>query len=151
LAVRHFIFVNIGSHKLQFDARWNDVAGARFRDGATKGVEESMRPFILAISAVAGIAMGSSLQSAGAIPLANPNGLDAAQQNVATLDQVHCVPGWPHHYPTSWRRANGCSRYYRGGAVIIGPRFGFRSWGYGRRFHGGRHFFGGRHFRRGWR
>ena len=96
-----------------------------------------MRKIMIVLSAAAGLAvMGSIPQTASAAPFGNASGIAAAQQDIDALDAVHCVPGWPHHYPTRWRRANGCPR----GAVFIGPRFGARAFGFrGHRFHRGFH------------
>ena len=100
-----------------------------------------MRKIIIVLSTAAGFAvMGSVPQTASAVQLGNPSGIAAAQQDIDALDAVHCVPGWPHHYPTSWRRANGCPR----GAVFIGPRFRDRAFFF--RGHRGFH----RGFRRHW-
>ncbi len=100
-----------------------------------------MRKIIIALSAAAACVL-AVFTPANAVPLGNPGGLAAAQEEIDGIDQVHCVPGWPHHYPTGWRRANGCPR---GGAIIIGPRY--RSFGFhgGHRFHG---FRGGHRWRR---
>jgi hypothetical protein len=88
-----------------------------------------MRKTVVAMGVAATFALaGSITQPANAVPLANPSGVTAALDDLDTIDKVHCVPGWRHHYPTQWRRANGCPRYYRyyGG----GPWIGFRTWGF---------------------
>jgi hypothetical protein len=105
-----------------------------------------MRKIVIALSAAAACAL-AAFTPANAAPLGNPSGLALAQEEIDGIEQVHCVPGWRHHNPTSWRRANGCPRYYRGGgAIIIGPRWGYRSYGFrGHRFHGHR---GGYRWRR---
>jgi len=103
-----------------------------------------MHKIVIALSAVAGLAIGGSIpQLANAAPFGNPSGIAAAQEDIGALNNVHCAPGWRHHYPTSWRRADGCRRY---GGVYIGPRWGYRSWGWhgGHRFHHYRYHRGGR-------
>jgi hypothetical protein len=107
--------------------------------------ESDMRKIVIALSAAAACAL-AAFAPANAVPLGNPSGLAAAQEEIDGIDKVHCVPGWAHHYPTSWRRANGCPRYYRGGAVIIGTSWGYRSYGF--RSHRGHGFRGGHRWRR---
>jgi hypothetical protein len=109
-----------------------------------------MRKIVVALSAAAALlAAGSVAERANAVPLGNPSGIAAAQEDVDTLAKVHCVPGWPHHYRTYWRRSNGCPRY---GAYYYGPRFyighGFRRF---HRPHFSRPHFSRPHFRRGHR
>ena len=58
---------------------------------------------------------------AGAVTSGNA-GLLAALQDLSVIDQVHCVPGHPHHAPTNWRRRDGCLR--RGAVappIIVAP------------------------------
>jgi hypothetical protein len=89
-----------------------------------------MRKIVVTLSAAAALlAAGSIAQRAEAVPLGNPSGIAAAQEDVGTIDKVHCVPGWRHHYPTNWRRGDGCRRY--GGAYYYdyGPSVHFRSFG----------------------
>jgi hypothetical protein len=81
-----------------------------------------MRKSLIAALAVGGLLAVGSLQ-AGAVPLGTPNGLAAAAEDLAMTESIHCTPGWRHHVPRSWRRANGCPRFYRRGAVVIVPRF----------------------------
>jgi len=110
-----------------------------------------MRKIVVALSAAAALlAVGSFAQRAEAVPLGNPGGIAAAQEDVATLDKVHCVPGWAHHYPTEWRRRDGCRRYggyyYDPGYYSYGPSVSFGFGGFrGGRFHGGHFGHHGRH------
>jgi hypothetical protein len=91
-----------------------------------------MRKSVIALSAVAAFAMAGFMpQVASAVPLGNPSGIAAAQEDIGTLDTVHCVPGWPHHYTTRWRRANGCPRV----GVFIGPSYRSFAFHRGHRFH----------------
>src|SRR5262249_52086507 len=61
-----------------------------------------MHKLVIALSAAAAFAVGGLIpRTAGAVPLGNPNGIAAAQVEIDTVDRVHCVPGWPHHYATS--------------------------------------------------
>jgi hypothetical protein len=81
------------------------------------------------------------LLPAEAVPLTSSGGMSAAINEVGLIESVHCTPGWRHHHPTHWRRANGCPRYARGGVVVVpgvvyGPRFRafagprFHRWGH---------------------
>lgn len=105
-----------------------------------------MRKIVVALSAAAAFAVAGFVP-ANAAPFGSPSGLAAAQEDIATVDVVHCRPGWQHHYPTRWRRANGCRRYYRGGAVYINPGFyspgfydpGFYGPGFSFGFYSGHH------------
>ena len=58
----------------------------------------------IAMSAPAGAAMVGSA------------GLGAALEDLSAIEQVHCVPGWPHHVATAYRRRDGCPR-----APVVGP------------------------------
>src|SRR5262245_44479240 len=105
-----------------------------------------MRKIIVGLSAAAALlAAGSLTQSANAVPLGNPGGIAAAQGDIATVDKVHCRPGWAHHYPTEWRRRDGCRRYgayYDGPDYYYGPSVSFGFGGHrfrGHRFHGHGH------------
>ena len=59
--------------------------------------------------------MASAGNRAEASPLGNPGVLSGAVDELAVIDSVHCRPGWRHHEPRSWRRADGCAR---GGAAV---------------------------------
>jgi len=107
-----------------------------------------MRKIVLTLSAAAALlAAGSIAERANAVPLGNPSGIAAAQEDVGTVDKVHCVPGWVHHYPTEWRRRDGCRRYgYYYGPTVYYQSFGFHR---GHRIHS--HRFHSHHIHRGHR
>ena len=78
-----------------------------------------MRKTILALSAIAAVAItASAANRAEASPLMNPAGLSGAVDELAIVDNVHCRPGWRHHGPNRWRRADGCRRH---GTVYVVP------------------------------
>jgi hypothetical protein len=80
-----------------------------------------MRKWFLSIAAAAALLIsGSFANRAEAVTIGAPAGLLDAVEEMATLEQVHCVPRWRHHRPTHWRRADGCARR---GAVIVVPRW----------------------------
>ncbi len=75
-----------------------------------------MRKTLLALSALTAVAITATAASrTDAAPLANPAGLSGAVDELALVDNVHCRPGWRHHSPNRWRRADGCAR---GGASV---------------------------------
>jgi hypothetical protein len=75
-----------------------------------------MRKTLLALSALAAVAItASSTTRTEASPLVNPAGLSGAVDELGLVDNVHCRPGWRHHNPNRWRRADGCAR---GGASV---------------------------------
>lgn len=75
-----------------------------------------MRKFFLSLAAAASVlAVGFVGNRAEAFTIGTPAGLAAAAEDIAVVDKVHCRPGWQHHYPTQWRRANGCRRYHQYG------------------------------------
>jgi hypothetical protein len=79
-----------------------------------------MRKTLLALSALAAVAITASAASRSeAAPLGNPGGLSGAVDELAIVDNVHCRPGWRHHNPNRWRRADGCAR--RGADVYVVP------------------------------
>ncbi len=86
-----------------------------------------MRKFFLSLAAAAAVLSAGSIASRADAAGPGPAGLNRAIADVAVVDRVHCVPGWRHHYPTRWRRANGCARYYRYGYVTTYPSWGYRS------------------------
>ena len=81
-----------------------------------------MRKTVLALSALAAVAItASAVNYTEASPLVNPAGLSGAVDELAIVDNVHCRVGWRHHNPNRWRRADGCRRHYRSGAVYVVP------------------------------
>ncbi len=77
-----------------------------------------MHKTVVALSAVAAAVIAASAgYRAEASPLAQPGALSGAVEELALVDSVHCRPGWQHHRPNRWRRANGCAR----GHVIVVP------------------------------
>jgi hypothetical protein len=81
-----------------------------------------MRKTVLALSALVAVAMtASAAHRAEASPLGNATALLGAIDELATIDNVHCRPGRPHHDPNRWRRADGCARA-RGGVVVVPGR-----------------------------
>jgi hypothetical protein len=79
-----------------------------------------MRKVLLSVAALAAMLMsGSFVQRADAVTIGAPSGMQSAADDMALVDRVHCVPGWPHHYPNYWRRRDGC---LRGGGVVIPGR-----------------------------
>ncbi len=79
-----------------------------------------MRKTLLAVSALAAVAItASGTTRTEASPLVNPAGLSGAVDELAIVDNVHCRPGWRHHNPNRWRRADGCAR--RGADIYVVP------------------------------
>jgi hypothetical protein len=75
-----------------------------------------MRKTLLALSALTAVAITAfAMNRTEAAPLGNPAGLSGAVDELAVIDNVHCRPGWRHHNPNRWRRADGCAR---GGANV---------------------------------
>jgi hypothetical protein len=68
-------------------------------------------------AAVAIVASAALTNRAGAMTMGNPSGIVALIEELALIDQVHCVPGYPHHRPTAWNRRDGCVRR----RVIVPP------------------------------
>jgi hypothetical protein len=83
-----------------------------------------MRKALLA--AVASACLGAFSYPTEAAPLGNPNALSDAVAGLSTIDTVHCRPGWAHHYPSRWRRADGCVRR----RVVVGPGYYYGGPGY---------------------
>lgn len=82
-----------------------------------------MRKTLLVLSAFAAVAItASSATRSEASPLVNPAGLSGAVDELALVDNVHCRPGWRHHNPNRWRRADGCRRYSSGGVIVVPGR-----------------------------
>jgi hypothetical protein len=86
-----------------------------------------MRKLILAVIAAAAVVTTGALTTAGATPLANPNGLRHAIEDTDLTGKVHCQWGYPHHL-RRWGWWDGCYRGLRRGYVVapvvvyIGPR-----------------------------
>lgn len=79
-----------------------------------------MRKTLLALTALTAVAVAATAASrTEASPLVNPAGLSGAVDELALVDNVHCRPGWRHHNPNRWRRADGCAR--RGADVYVVP------------------------------
>jgi hypothetical protein len=80
-----------------------------------------MRRTMLSMTAFAATLMvGSMLSPANASPFGPAAALVGAAEDIAVVDNVHCRPGWRHHEPSRWRRADGCGR--RGGVVVLPGR-----------------------------
>jgi hypothetical protein len=73
-----------------------------------------MRKLVIAAVAAAAtlIGAGSASGPAQAITATGPAGLTAAIEDMSGIEEVHCRPGWRHHHPNRWRRADGCRRHY---------------------------------------
>jgi hypothetical protein len=79
-----------------------------------------MRRTMLSMTAFAATLMvGSMLSPANASPFGPAAALVGAAEDIAVVDNVHCRPGWRHHEPRRWRRADGCGR---GGVVVVPGR-----------------------------
>jgi hypothetical protein len=79
-----------------------------------------MHKTLWALSALAAVAItASAANRTEAAPLGNPAGLSGAVDELAIVDNVHCRPGFRHHNPNRWRRADGCAR--RGADVYVVP------------------------------
>ncbi|MCC6887993.1 MAG: hypothetical protein IT536_05595 [Hyphomicrobiales bacterium] len=105
-----------------------------------------MRKLFLSIAAAAALMVTGSLANrAEAFTIGSPAGMQHAIEELSTIEPVHCRPGWRHHRPTQWRRANGCLRR---GVVVVPGRWHLRghSWR-GHRWHRWHH----RHGPRRWR
>ncbi len=71
-----------------------------------------MRKFVLTLAAATAVLAATSLANrADAVTIGSQSGVLAAIEDLAPVAKVHCRPRWPHHFPTRWRRANGCPRY----------------------------------------
>jgi hypothetical protein len=82
-----------------------------------------MRKILLAVSAFAAVAITASMVSRSeASSRVSPTALSSAIDELALVDSVHCRPGWRHHSPRPGRRADGCSRHYRSGAIVMPGR-----------------------------
>ncbi len=83
-----------------------------------------MRKLML-IAAVSAVTLSAGLlDRANAVPLGNPAGIRPAIDAVDVTDQVHCVPGWPHH---RFRPYNGCA-VARAPVVVVRPAYRTRYW-----------------------
>jgi len=86
-----------------------------------------MKTFALAVAAAAVVTLSAFANPAKAITLSGSDGLRHAIEDTTLTDQVHCRPGWRHHW-NGWRWTDGC---YRRSYYYSYPRF------YGHRFHRG--------------
>lgn len=85
-----------------------------------------MHKSIVALAACAAVLMAVSAASrTEAAPLGHAGAMSGAVDEVGVVDNVHCRPGWAHHEPTRWRRANGCLR--GGGGVVVRERWIWRN------------------------
>ena len=89
-----------------------------------------MRKLFLSLAAAAAVLTAGSIVSHADAAGPAPAGLNRAIADVAVVDKVHCVPGWRHHTPTRWHRANGCARYYRYGVTTYPHVTTYPFWGY---------------------
>jgi hypothetical protein len=81
-----------------------------------------MRNALLALSALTAVAFIASVADrTEASPFGNAAALSGAAGELSVIDNVHCRPGWRHHEPNRWRRADGCARA-RGGVVVVPGR-----------------------------
>jgi hypothetical protein len=84
-----------------------------------------MRSTIVAVLAAVGFGfVGTSASLAAPV---NGAVINDAATTLQMTEQVHCVPGWPHHHPRYWRRSDGCPRAGAvplvGPSVVVVPRF----------------------------
>jgi hypothetical protein len=81
-----------------------------------------MRNALLALSALTAVAFIASVANrTEASPFGDVAALSGAAEELSVIDNVHCRPGWRHHEPNRWRRADGCART-RGGVVVVPGR-----------------------------
>ena len=93
-----------------------------------------MRKYVLAVAAATIVAAGFVAKPAAAVTLGGADGLRHAIEDTGLVDQVHCRPGWAHHW-NGWRWTDGCYRYnyyysyprFRSRRVFIGRSFVGRS------------------------
>ena len=77
------------------------------------------------VAAIAILASASLTNRASALTTGGPSGVAAATDDLTMIDQVHCVPGYPHHVPTAVRRRDGCLRrrvVVPPAVVVVPPR-----------------------------
>jgi hypothetical protein len=98
-----------------------------------------MRTFVLAVAAATIVATGFVAKPAAAITLGGADGLRPAIEDTGLVDQVHCRPGWRHHW-NGWRWTDGCYYGYRSNYFYSYPRFRSRRVFIGRSFVGRSHF-----------
>jgi hypothetical protein len=91
----------------------------------------------IATFATALLALGATT-SADAVPLSAPSGLRPTIEDTATMQTVHCVPGWVHWHRWGW--GTGCYSpyvyrpqfygFYGGPRVYVAPRrvYPYRRW-----------------------
>jgi hypothetical protein len=95
--------------------------------------EESMRTFVVAVAAATIMAVSSYAKPAAAITLGGADGLRPAIEDTGLVDQVHCRPGWRHHW-NGWRWTDGCYYGYRSNYFYSYPRYRSRRVFIGRSF-----------------
>jgi hypothetical protein len=84
-----------------------------------------MRKFVLAVAAATIVAAGFVAKPAAAITLGGADGLQHAIEDTGLVDQVHCRPGWRHHW-NGWRWTDGCYYGYRSNYFYSYPRYRVR-------------------------
>jgi hypothetical protein len=81
-----------------------------------------MRKALFVLSALTAVGITASVAArAEASPLGYAAALSGAVDELSVIDNVHCRPGWRHHEPNRWRRADGCARS-QGGVVVVPGR-----------------------------
>ncbi len=85
-----------------------------------------MRTFALAIAAATIVAAGFVAKPAAAITLGGADGLRHAVEDTNLVDQVHCRPGWQHHW-NGWRWTDGCYYGYRSNYFYSYPGYRYRN------------------------
>jgi hypothetical protein len=100
-----------GCAKAKLPVRKERKKNLRVERRGSKG-RYDMRKIALAVTAAATFLVAGSMtdRANAAIPLGLQAAIAAAAEEIDVLDTVHCRPGWRHHTPTPWRRANGCRR-----------------------------------------
>jgi hypothetical protein len=102
-------------------------AGKRYQE------ETAMRGYGLT-TAAALLALAAATTAANAVPAAAPGALRGAIDEQATIEAVHCVPGWVHWHRWGYgtgcyaRRYYGPSYFYGGPSIYVGPRRVYRRW-----------------------
>jgi hypothetical protein len=69
------------------------------------------------VAGLAAIGLGFAGTAASLAAPVNGAAINDAAGTLQMTEQVHCVPGFAHHYPTSFRRRDGCAR----GPVVVRP------------------------------
>src|SRR5438552_5020683 len=109
--------------------RGEQVGGGRLRRLQKTPMRRKNMPKLMTkiAAAAAFLAAGAVTNRPDAMPLADPAGIRAALEDISVTEQVHCRPGWWHHW---FRPHDGCFR----GPFFVGPRFRSRIFT-GPRFH----------------